>query len=42
VKKRIVGANGKLRVKELVNYLRIVDGLVVHRIEYFDASARSG
>jgi ketosteroid isomerase-like protein len=40
VRKRIVRKNGKLRLMELVNYLCIVDGLVVHRVEYFTPVSR--
>lgn len=37
VKSQTVGKkDGKTRIMLLVNYLRVVDGLIVHRIEYFN------
>jgi hypothetical protein len=30
---------GEPRIMQLVNYFRVVDGLVVHRIEYFNPGA---
>ena len=35
-------ASQKPRTMQLVNYLRVVDGKVVHRIEYFGPNALSG
>jgi hypothetical protein len=41
VKSNTVGKNdGRPRIMELVNYLRIVDGKVAHRIEYFNPVAQ--
>jgi hypothetical protein len=41
VKSRTVGKReGKERIMLLVNYLRIVDGKVVHRVEYFNPGAQ--
>jgi ketosteroid isomerase-like protein len=41
VKSHTVGKrDGTERVLELVNYLRVVDGKVVHRIEYFNPVAQ--
>jgi ketosteroid isomerase-like protein len=43
VKSQTVGKkDGKPRIMELVNYLRVVDGLVVHRVEYFNPDAQPG
>jgi hypothetical protein len=41
VKSRTVGKReGRERIMLLVNYLRIVDGKVVHRIEFFNPAAQ--
>ena len=41
VKSRTVGKNeGIERVMLLVNYLRVVDGKVVHRVEYFNPASQ--